>query len=396
MTQNSAAIAPSEADTGREAARLLGLDLARGLAVFGMYTAHLARDPGDGVRWSWLIELSHGRSSALFAVLAGVTLVFLTGRQGLGTGREGLRSVVRVAIRSGVLLVLGTLLTLMGTPIAVILPYFALYFLLALPFARLRARTLAAVAVATAAVGPQYLFALRQSAYGPYGEYTGWAETMDEHDPLARLGADGALDLLVTGNYPVLAWMPLIFAGMALGRLDLASAVVRARLLVIGPALAALGYGGSWLAFRLVPSVVETTGAPSAWWSDAEIGIPGSDPVWLLIAAPHTETSFAVVGNAGVAVLVIAAALVALDRWPALTRAGTPVILVGSMSLSAYVGHLLAIEAFGLDELDRPLSVPLAFMVVAGALAWLWRRYVGRRGPLEEAMHALTRATPLK
>lgn len=51
--------------------RIAGLDVARGLAILGMVAAHVGDDAStDGVGWPWLVA-THGRSSALFAVLAG-------------------------------------------------------------------------------------------------------------------------------------------------------------------------------------------------------------------------------------------------------------------------------------------------------------------------------------
>ena len=51
-------------------ARIAGLDVARALALFGMFAAHVGnagtmRDDG----WRWLLA-THGRASALFALLA--------------------------------------------------------------------------------------------------------------------------------------------------------------------------------------------------------------------------------------------------------------------------------------------------------------------------------------
>lgn len=72
----------SEPSTGR----LIGIDLARGLAVFGMYAAHVGPDPSAGGPLGFVLELARGRSSALFALLAGFSLVLITGRPHPGPG----------------------------------------------------------------------------------------------------------------------------------------------------------------------------------------------------------------------------------------------------------------------------------------------------------------------
>jgi len=48
---------------------------------------------------------------------------------------------------------------------------------------------------------------------------------------------------------------------------------------------------------------------------------------------PHSSTTFEVVGNVGVALLVLAGALVAAERWP---RPLAPLAAVGAMALTAY------------------------------------------------------------
>ncbi len=112
----------------------------------------------------------------------------------------------------------------------IILGFYGVYFLLALPLVRLRARTLAIIAAAFALVSPQLAFALT-SLLTPSVQ-----ESINAYDPLYRLSEVGGLDLLLTGFYPALTWMSFVIAGMALGRLDLSSGTVRRRLAALGAA----------------------------------------------------------------------------------------------------------------------------------------------------------------
>ncbi|MFF3946826.1 DUF418 domain-containing protein [Streptomyces sp. NPDC001902] len=380
------------------AGRLIGVDLARGLAILGMFAAHVGPDPSVGGPLGWAMELARGRSSALFALLAGFALVLLTGRPEPRTGRAGRQAIGRVLIRAGLLIVLGYLLTDLGTSIDVIVSYYGLAFLLVLPLYRLRARTLALIAAATALVLPQVLYVLRVAI-----DNGGWSDTVIAHDPLARLtGSDGFLELLVTGDYPVLTWVSFLIAGMAVARLDLRRPGVHAKVAVCGAALAVLGYGGSWLALHLAPGAraaigAATDGAPtaSAWWSDALSQAYGDQvvdtPSWLLVAAPHSQTTFSILGNTGVALLVLATCLAVVERSARVRWAATPVIAVGSISLTAYVGHIVAIKALGVDDLPDSAALPvlLSFAAAAMVLALAWTR-IFRRGPLEVLVHAAT------
>ncbi|WP_328690333.1 DUF418 domain-containing protein [Streptomyces phaeochromogenes] len=377
--------------------RLIGVDLARGLAVFGMYAAHVGPDPSVGGPLGFVLELARGRSSALFALLAGFSLVLITGRPHPRTGRAGRQAVARIVIRSVVLIALGFALTALDTEVDVILAFYGLIFLAVLPLYRLRARTLAVIAAGSALVMPQVLYVIRQSI-----DDGTWADAVIAWDPLARIGdTDGLIGLLFTGEYPVLTWMPFMIAGMAVARLDLTRTRIRTRLALTGAGLAVLGYGGSWLALNLVPNARITIAAAtdgdsgaSAWWTDT-VGdlIDHAPAAWLMVGAPHSQTTFSILGNAGVGLVVVAACVAATDRQPRFTRLATPVSAVGTIALTAYVLHILAIRAVGMEEETVPALIALlAFIATAMLFATLWTRHF-RRGPLEYLLHATTQVT---
>jgi len=374
--------------------RLVGVDLARGLAVFGMYAAHVGPDPSEGGATGFLMELAHGRASALFAFLAGFSIMLITGRRAPKTGRAGRQAIAKVVIRALVLLTLGTALTLSDTPVEVILAFYGLYFLLVLPLYRLSFRPLAILAAATALVLPQALYVIRLAL--PEDGASGiWAWPAD---------ADGIVSLLFTGSYPALSWIPFVIAGMAVARLDLISNVVRTRLAITGFGLALLGYGGSFLALHLVPGALKTLNASSwsesgtaasAWWSDTWGYPAGGTPFGLLVASPHSETTLSVLANTGVAIMVLAGCLAAVDTFPRVHRLARPVIAVGSMSLTAYVLHIIGIQLLGIEDLPgSPLHVLVGFIVAATAFATLWSRYF-RRGPLEWLLGKATKPAEL-
>ncbi|PXX63854.1 putative membrane protein YeiB [Nocardia tenerifensis] len=367
----------------------MGVDLARGLAVLGMYAAHVGPEPGEGGFLGFVMEVTHGRSSALFAFLAGFSILLITGRRVPKTGRAGRQARVKVLIRAGILLVIGTALTASGTKVEVILAYYGLYFLLALPLARLRATTLAVLAAVGALVSPPIVFAVTRDL--------DWTEKVNRFDPIAwasgrgdpLASADGIAGLLLTGGYPALTWLPFVVAGMAVARLDLSATVIRVRLAAAGVGLAVLGYGGSALALRIVPGGPDPADVMAApWWSDL-----AEDPAgWRsqLGAMPHSETTLSIVGNTGVALTVLIACLAACEGSRRFVRPATPLIAVGSMSLTAYVFHVVAIAVLGFDVLPAgTLPVLLWLSAIIMMFAYCWTRFF-RRGPLEWLLHRAT------
>ena len=386
---------------GPSMGRLVGLDLARALAVFGMYIVHIAPMPSAGNDLgSWVYSLAEGRSSALFATLAGFSLMLIAGRLEPKTGLAGRQAKARIAIRAVILLALGTVLAMEYGDV-IILAYYGVYFLLALLLVRLSAKTLAIIAAGIALVMPQLAFVLKMWLSDSV------QQNINAYDPLEKLSSVGVLDLLLTGLYPTITWMAFVIAGMALARLDLTAATVQLRLAALGASLTVGAYGlaallggtSAVLSFGGGGGPSSGSGAGSMGSGSMGSGSMGSGsggPVQsasdLLGAVSHTGTTLDTIGCLGVAILVIVGATVAIDRLPRLRRLAKPVIAVGTMSLTAYVGHFLAQSAWPASGAGTTKSwVPvLTYILGAIVFAAIWSRFF-RRGPLEYLLNAATR-----
>ncbi|MEU9144111.1 DUF418 domain-containing protein [Streptomyces sp. NPDC048349] len=373
--------------------RLVGVDLARALAVFGMYIVHigpvLSATSGLG---TWARYLADGHSSVLFATLAGFSLMLIAGRREPKTGLAGRQAKARIAIRAVILLALGTVLAMEYGGV-IILGFYGVYFLLALPLLRLSARTLAVIAAGLALVTPQLAFVLNSLLSESL------QQSINAYDPLKKLSEVGVLDLLLTGFYPTITWMSFVVAGMALARLDLSTVAVQRRLAALGAALTVGAYGLSLLlAGKDALRSRAESGKSSAGSEEASSFGSGSfetpqSASELLSAGPHSGTTFDIIGSVGVAVLVVVGATVLLARLPRLRRLAKPVIAVGTMSLTAYVGHFLVQTAVGIPagESTQVSWVPvLALILGAIVFAAVWSRFF-RRGPLEALLNAATK-----
>ncbi len=330
--------------------RIVGVDVARGLAVLGMITAHVGVvAPSFWSPTGWL-AVADGRSAATFAVLAGVSLAMLSGGHRPQKGQRLLRARVRIGTRAAILLLLGLMLIGLGAPIAVILPSYAAYFVLALPALRTRRALLVTAAGVVAVLGPPLCFALGDAL----AEYEGAASPM--------------IDVLITGYYPAGIWMAYVLTGLAVGRLELLRADTRRGLLLVGAGLAMLGYVGSAVAVRAAAGA-------------------GPEVLRLLRAAPHTDSTFEVVGNIGFALGVLALCLIIGDRWP---RAVYPVAATGALALTVYSLHLVAIAFLGPQVVLQPeVFTHLAFVLVTLVMASAWHTWLGR-GPLERVLHRMS------
>ena len=389
---------------GPSMGRLVGVDLARALAVFGMYIVHIGPMLGNtsGVG-TWVRFLADGHSSVLFATLAGFSLMLIAGRFEPKTGLAGRQAKARIAIRAVILLVLGSVLAMEYGDV-IILGFYGVYFLLSLPLLRLSARTLAIIAAGLALVTPQLAFVLRKWLSGSV------LPSINAHDPLEKLNDVGVVDLLLTGLYPTITWMPFVIAGMALARLDLSAPAVQRRLAALGAALTVAAYGLSLLlagkdaVFGGIGGSSSGSGSWSggsgSWSGGSGAGSGGSGSSEQLVssasdllgAGPHTGTTFDIIGSVGVAILVIVGATVLMDRVVRLRRLAKPIIAVGTMSLTAYVGHFLAQSAWPASGAGTTKSWVPVLLYILGAIVFaaIWSRFF-RRGPLEYLLNTATK-----
>lgn len=211
--------------------RVTGVDVARGLALFGMMAVHVWDTVEDDVP-STSTVIAGGRSAAAFAVVAGVSIAFLSGGRHPLQGRARTAAAAGIAVRALAIGLIGLLLGLVGTGIEVILPAYAVLFLLAVPLLGLSPTVLGLLAAALAALGPVLLVTTAGSDL-PHLDATNPTLVTLVTEPLGLLGA-----LFLTGPYPVVVYLAYVCVGLAVGRLDLTSRRVAAWLLGGGTALA--------------------------------------------------------------------------------------------------------------------------------------------------------------
>jgi uncharacterized membrane protein YeiB len=359
---------------GASAGRLTGVDVARCAALIGMAATHVfpSTDPDGSTHLAHVVAA--GRASALFALLAGVSLALVCGGRTPPRGRSLWAARAGVAVRAAALVGLGLLLGRVDSPPLVILAYYGVLFLVALPVLGLGPRPLWALAAVAAVVTPAVSHLLRQHVDpAPVGEP--W-------------GADAPFELLLTGTYPVLTWTTYLFAGLAVGRGDLRRVGSAARLLVVGllAAVTARALSGWLLAQvggteRLARTVGRTPQQVEETLGTGMFGTtPRTDWRWLVVSAPHSGTTLDLVHTTGSALAVLGGCLLLVRVLPRLVV--LPFAAAGSMTLTLYTVHVLALaDGSPVQSADRT-RLWWAHVLVGLAVATLWRTQVGR-GPLE-------------
>lgn len=320
-----------------QAQRIVGIDVARGLAVLGMFIAHTYPRGGEE---ELLVD---GRSSILFATLAGISLGLLTGgehpeRSPRERARRG------VAIRATVLFLLGIALTLLPSNIAIILDYYGIMFALMIPALYLPVAALAALAALIAVLAP-----LAAAGASVVDGLDGWALVAAEY--------------LLLGSYPALVWLPFLLVGLLCTRSGLTRRGTQYRMMLGGLAAMVLGYGS---AFAIPP----------------------------ISAEAHSGSTAEIFGSGGFAIALIGA-LLWLGHFRVSRTALHPLAATGSMPLTIYTLQILLLAgcvAFADSASwvpDYP-GLPLMFGLIISSLIFgvLWRRFLGA-GPLERMLRYL-------
>ena len=333
--------------------RIPGLDAARGLAILGMLAAHTL--PGDGDAFY------DGRSSILFATLAGISLGLMTGGEhpiarAAAGGALRRRARLSIAIRAFLLIALGLGLWLLETNIAIILDSYGFLFLVCVPLLFTNRWALAAGALVCAVIGPAVIDAI--------GAATSW-------DGPLPVSAENPLSIPLSwldSYYPAPVWLAYVLAGLALARFGVARARVQLVMIVGGFVVSTLGYGLS-----------------NAF----------GDPV-----VAHTDTTMEAISSGALAIAVIGLLVAAVGRvrGAAGRRLIRPLTAAGAMPLTIYTAQVVAIAIVGAlspDAHDDAFSWALFLGLAIGSLVFavVWRvRFT--QGPLEWLFARLTLRRP--
>lgn len=304
-----------------------------------------------------------GRSSILFATIAGVSLGLMSGgAHRPAPDRRG--GVARVIVLRGLaLIVIGVLLTFLQTPIAIILDTYGFLFIVALPLLYAPRWVVALVAAGAALAGPWLVETITRAIEGTTGATATAFESPWAYFPVRWL----------VDAYPTPVWLAYIAVGILIARSDLRRRRTQYVLVAAGGLAAVLGY-----------SLADALGSP---------------------VLAHDDSTAEVIATGGVAVALIGAlvwltesAAERLVRWS--RRALWPLAAVGSMPLTIYTVQIVVISII-VETVPYTggylgwQTVPLFFTLAlpSFAVACLWRLRFDQ-GPLEWLLSRLTTQRP--
>ncbi|MFG2908576.1 DUF418 domain-containing protein [Kitasatospora sp. NPDC048286] len=420
---------------GSPGGRLPAVDVLRALAILGMVWMHFVptgwlEPTPPGHDWPGVLEWLNGfldtRARSVFFLLAGVSVALMTGGARPFAGTALRRARGRIAVRAGALLLLGLgLEQVSGTPN--IITAYTGWLLFLLPWTRMRARLLFAAAGVFAVAAPVF-----QIARANHGRGWGFLPEVGPGAPelpqgLAVLAHPGdwlAVFQSYVFNVDTFYALPLLLAGLAIGRLDLRERAVRVRMALTGAGIVAGGWLASWLVLgplglgaaidRFQAELMAPPPMPPMPALPADGALPDVPPelpelppmpkvpwaeLWAMSKPGPGIAEYSalqILWLVGVCLALLGALLLLTERGP-WQRVLWPAAAMGSMAMTWYFVQDVITSRFlgegpgGFGHAPQSL-VPYALFAVAALVgSVLWRRFF-RRGPLEALVHRATTA----
>lgn len=288
----------------KAAFRFDGIDLARGLAIVGMVFAHLGPTGFDGgVVADYTTTAFAGYPSALFAVLAGVSLGLFHERG----ADDPVRTRLATLVRGVILLVAGTLMSMVQSTIAIVLSTIAVIYLLLFWLPRCKTWVIAVIIAVLAAVSSVGFVLVDLVPFG--------------------------FELFMP-PYPVLAWLTYGAVGVLVHRFLVGNTKAQAIAVVPALLLAAVGF-----VIRVNNAAVFPYD-PLADYTEPQFD---KEPLVQLLLTqsfePHTGMFGDLLASITCAIAVIClCCLLCQVRWANILA--YPLRAVGAMALTTYVAHV--------------------------------------------------------
>ncbi|WKN41166.1 DUF418 domain-containing protein [Tunicatimonas pelagia] len=354
--------------------RIIGVDLARALAVIGMIIVNFKLVFGDdGAPWlQRTVSVLDGKAAATFVVLAGVGMAFMTNTALRNNDKVRLRVARKRIMKRAVFLFVLGLSYLLIWP-ADILHFYGVYMLIILLLLRSRASIILFVSLLLIVVYPLLMI------LWPYE--TGWDFKALEYEGFWTFSGF-MRNLFFNGFHPVIPWASFMLVGYWLGKQDLHNDRVVKKIFWISLgvflAIQGLSYGAI---------AVLSAGTPQVAQELTEI----------IGTSPMPPLPIYMFNGIAIASTVISGCILLAKSYEN-NRLVKALRKTGKLALTFYVAHVVV--GMGVVELVNPakmvhysmlFSIIYAILFTIGCVlfAVYWLKF-NQTGPLEGAMRKLT------
>ncbi|MBN2796785.1 MAG: DUF1624 domain-containing protein [Clostridia bacterium] len=351
--------------------RILGLDVARALAILGMMFVnyHIVFNVGDveNPLIGSFLSLFEGRAVAVFLILAGVGIGLMTKQAYEHKEKEKMKVLKKALMkRAAFLFVLGMLLMVLFDWTADILHYYGVFMIMIIPFLNMDKKALIFSSILFVFMGLMLQFNLNYQ----YGWDESYNSYMIFYTPIGFLS-----NTFFNGYHPVFPWFSFILTGLALSRFNLSKPSNQVKGLMFG-LMAAIG-----LEFV-------------SWWM-IDLSNQSELIIYLFDTKPMNPSALYVFAATAWAMAFINAILIVSEKKKD-SRTMSLLIKTGQMALTHYVGHsVIVLSGFYIfNQLTHKSEafvlllslIVFTFMVIT---SWLWSKAFNR-GPLEMLMRRIS------
>jgi uncharacterized protein len=372
-TLDDLAPAPAPAPAALATQRITGYDLARALAILGMFVVHFALvlAPLEDADKGWGGAILHkldGRAAATFVILAGIGVTLRSNRpdEQEAEPESRKRKARATLIKRGLFLLAIGFVNLIVWP-GDILRVYGVSLMLAAFFIGAGPRTLW-ILILTFVLGFVALLLVID-----YESNWKW-ETLEYANLWTRAGL--VRNLFYDGFRSVFPWTGLLFLGMWVGRLDVRRPLVRRRLLVWG---------------LVIAIVIEIVSAVAVYYWLKHPGETSRDDIAALAGTlSMPPLPLFILAAVGASLAVVGLSLIIAARWAAAWPVKS-LVATGQMAFTWYVAHIAVLGLFfvlGWDQrtsLGAALAAGLGFFVICVAVSVFWKSR-RKHGPLEWLM----------
>jgi uncharacterized protein len=354
--------------------RIEGLDVARGLSLFGMFVVNykvIVEAEGNGSDWLiWFTELFQGRASAVFVLLAGIGISLMTRKARNGDSDLLIRkSKISIWRRSAFLFLVGMILYVVGWT-GDILHYYGVFMFIASFLIAVSNKIIIVMCILLGLIS-QILQVTSNYLKGwnldrPFIEYTDfWT-------------VEGFFrNLLFNGYHPILPWICFFLLGMIIGRLELTDKILIKKMAIISSILLLFSEFISRVLLQFSLRILDIESAS-----------------YLFQTGPIPPNLFYLISNASSAILVVAASIFISRKFSGNWLINA-FVKTGQLTLTHYVSHvfigigiLILLNRLENQTLEFSLLFSILFFLGSILFSIVWRKKFNR-GPIELIMRKL-------
>lgn len=354
--------------------RIVGIDVARALAIIGMIIVNFKMTFGQEGQ-SWLQPFSSifdGKAAATFVVLAGIGIAFMTNSAiGESDKFKLQKSKNKIFKRALFLFVIGLSYVTIWT--ADILHFYGIYMLVTLVFIKSRPKTILLFAILMIFLYPFLMYFMDYD--------TGWNFNTYEYSDFWTF--EGFIrNLFYNGFHPIVPWSAFMLVGLWFGRKDLNSNSFIKKAILTS------------LCIFLLTQVFSSLSV--SFLSDGNKDL-AKELLQVLGTSPMPPLPIYMLSGGSIAILVISICILISRKFEG-NRIIKALEKTGQLALTFYVAHIvigmgvmegLNTTTFGKYSLNFSIVYALAFSLACILFATIWMKYK-KSGPLEWLMRKIT------